>query len=220
MRKILLLASALVAACGSSESSGGGSGGLSGTVGGRPFSPAEVRAVPAGSGTTPCPVPLGGSTVNVGVKAFALLVTSYADACGDFASSQCRFHQNAQSVTLIFAKVNPLGAEPALSPGTYTVASSPTTAVPDGSGLLTVAYAQALATNATCAGTPSPSVQGGSLRLDQVAGPITGHLSLTFQDGSALAGDFSAPLCTGPAPDVCMLATVQALCTLPPACVP
>ncbi len=218
MRKLLLLVSALAAACGSSSSGGGG--GLTGTVGGRAFSPAEARAIPAGTGATPCPVPLGGGTVNVGVKAFALEVTSYADACGDFASSQCKLHQGAQNVTVLLAKVNPAGTEPALGPGTYTVSSSPTVAVPDGTGLLTVAFAQALGTDAVCAGTPSPSVQGGTIRLDQVAGPVAGHLSLTFQDGSLLEGDFSAPLCTGASPDVCTLATAQALCTMPPACVP
>ena len=219
MRKLLLLA-AFVTACGS-DSNGGG---LSGAVGGRSFSPLEVRAIPAGSGTTPCQVPLGLDTVDVGVKAVAIEVTSYADACGDFATSQCRLHQNAQSVTILFARLNaiPPAAEPTLQPGTYTVYASPATAIPDASnpGLLTVAFAQALATDATCVGAPSPSVQGGTLRLDGVGGPITGHVSLTFQDGSSLAGDFSAPICAGVSPDVCSLATAQALCTLPPACVP
>jgi hypothetical protein len=216
MRKLLLLVSAFVVACGSDSDDGDG-GGLSGTVGGRSFSPVEVRAITAGTGTVPCSVPVIGA---IGVKALALEVTSYADACGDFASSQCRFHANAQNVTILFAKLNPDGTEPALTPGTYTVTSSPATVTPDGAGLLTVAYAQALATDATCLGNPSPSVQGGTLRLDQVTGPITGRVSLTFQDGSSLEGDFSAPLCPGPSPDVCSLATAGALCTLPPVCVP
>jgi hypothetical protein len=222
MRKLLLiLLSAFAAACGSDSDDNGG-GGLTGTVGGRRFSPVEVRAIPAGTGTTPCSVPLGDATASVGVKALALEVTSYGDACGDFASSQCRFHANSQSVTILLAKLNPVGGtEPALGPGTYTVTTSPTTVTPDGTtGLLTVAFAQALAADATCAGNPSPSVQGGTVRLDQVAGPVTGRVSLTFEDGSSLAGDFSAPLCPGPSPDVCSLATAQALCTLPPVCVP
>jgi hypothetical protein len=222
MRKLLLLFSALVMACGSDSDDGGG--GLSGAVGGRPFSPLEARAIPAGTGTTPCPLPLGGATVDVGVKALAIEVTSYADACGDFATSQCRLHQNAQTVTILFARLNavPPAAEPTLQPGTYTVYASAATAIPDGDnpGLLTVAFAQALATDANCIGMPSPSVQGGMLRLDQVTGPVTGHVSLTFQDGSSLAGDFSAPLCPGASPDVCRLATEQALCTPPLACVP
>ena len=220
MRKLLLLVAAFVMACGSDSKSDGGGGALAGRVGGRAFSPLDVRAIPAGSGATPCSVPLGGGTVDVGVKALALEVTAYADARGDFATSQCRFHQNAQGVVILFGKLNPLGTEPTLQPGTYTVNSSPATVTPDGAGLLTVAYAQALATDATCAGTASASVQGGTLRLDQVTGPITGHVALTFQDGSSLAGDFSAPVCPGVSPDVCSLATSQALCTLPPLCVP
>jgi hypothetical protein len=224
MRKLLLiLLSAFAAACGSDSDDNGG-GGLTGTVGGRRFSPVEVRAIPAGTGTTPCSVPLGDATASVGVKALALEVTSYGDACGDFASSQCRFHANSQSVTILFARLNaiPPFAEPTVSPGSYTVYGSASTAIPDASnpGLLTVAFAQALAADATCAGNPSPSVQGGTVRLDQVAGPVTGRVSLTFEDGSSLAGDFSAPLCPGPSPDVCSLATAQALCTLPPVCVP
>lgn len=221
MRKLLvILVSAFAAACGSDSNDNGG-GGLRGTVGGRPFSPVEVRAIPAGTGGTPCSVPLGELTVDVGIRALALEVTSYADACGDFASSQCRFHANAQSVTILLAKLNPAGAEPALGPGTYTVTTSPTTVTPpDATGLLTVAFAQALATDPSCAGTPFPSVQGGTVRLDQVAGQVTGSVSLTFDDGSSLAGDFSAPLCPGPSPDVCSLATAQSLCSLPPVCVP
>jgi hypothetical protein len=220
MRKLFLVSafSAFVLACGS-DSKGGG-GGLSGTVGGRAFSPVEVRAIPAGTGTTPCSVPIGGAPVSVGVKAVALDVASYADACGDYASSQCRLHMGAQNVTILIAKINPLGTEPALATGTYKIFSSPATVDPDGTGLLNVGYAQALATDATCVGTPSPAVQGGTVRLDKVTDPITGHVSITFQDGSKLEGDFSAPICQGPTPDICQLATSQEICTLPPACVP
>ena len=218
MRKLLLV-SAFLAACGSS--SNGGGNGLSGTIGGRAFSPVDVEAIVAGTGASPCPVPLGGGTVDVGVKALALEMTSYANACGDFTSSQCKLHQNAQSVLVLFARLNPLGSEPPLATGTYTVYASPTVVNPDGStGLLFVAYAQALTTDATCVGTPKGSVQGGTIRFDQVTGPVTGHVSLTFVDGSSLDGDFSAPICGGVSPDVCSLATAQALCTMPPTCVP
>ncbi len=223
MRKVLLASFlvAFAAACGSSSKGGGGGGSLTGTVGGHAFSPMDVEAISAGSGSTPCAVPLGGGTVDVGVKALALQITSYANACGDYTTAQCKFHQGAQSVTILFARLNPAGTEPPLLPGTYTVNSSATTVTPDGAtGMLLAAYAQALATNATCAGTPSGSIQGGTLRLDTVTSPITGHVSLTFVDGSSLSGDFSAPICAGVSPDVCALATAQALCTLPPLCVP
>jgi hypothetical protein len=156
------------------------------------------------------------------VKAVELAVTSYPDACGDLGSSQCRRHQNSQAVTILVAKVNPVppNSEPQLTPGTYTVQSSITTAVPEPSGLLDVAYAEAVAPDPSCAGTAHPSMTGGTVRLDQVTGPITGHVSLTFDDGSSLSGDFSAPLCAGVNPDVCSRAVGGALCTLPPACVP
>jgi len=219
MRRLLVVSvSVFVLACGGDSSDD--EGGLSGTVGGRSFSPVEVRAIPAGTGGNPCTVPVGGIDVSVGVKALAFDFTSYADACGDYASSQCRFHANAQNVTVILAKVNPTGTEPVLSLGTYTVTASPTTAIPDGTGLLTIAFGQALATDPSCAGAPSPTAQGGTVRLDQVtASSVTGHVSLTFEDGSSLEGAFSAPICSGSSPDICMLATAQALCTLPPACV-
>jgi hypothetical protein len=224
MRKLLVVSTlSFLAACGSSSTpAASGGGGLSGNVGGRPFAPVEVRAISAGSGSTPCPVPLGGTTVPVGLKAIALEVASYTNTCGDY-GGQCKLHQNAQSVTVVLAKLNPAGTEPALGPGTYAVYSSLTTVVPEPppSTLLDVGFAGALGTDPTCVGTLAPSVAGGTVRLDQVTGPVTGHLALTFADGSSLSGDFSAPLCPGPAPDVCMLASTQALCTLPPsACGP
>lgn len=222
MRKLVLVSaslfSVLVVACGGGSSDGGG--GLTGTVGGRSFSPVEVRAISAGSGTTPCSVEA--IPTAVGIKAVAIDFASYAGACGDYDGGQCKLHANAQSVTVLLAKLDPFGAEPALKPGTYTVYASPTQAIPDGTGLLTVAYAQALATGAApdCAGSASPSVQGGTIRLDQVTGPITGHVAITFKDGSALQGDFSAALCPGTVSDICTLATTQVLCTPPPLCTP
>ena len=213
MRKLVLLVSTLALACGGGGGGDGSSaGGLSGTVGGRAFSPVEVKAIAAGSGSTPCTVPLGGQTATVGLKAIALQITSYAGACSDLESSTCRLHMGAQSVTVLVAKVNPAATEPALPPGTYSLYSSPATTVPDGSGMLNVGYAAALGTNATCVGTPS-APSSGTLRLDSVGNPVTGHVSIRFQDGSTLDGDFSAPVCTGPSPDLCQLAQSGAICT-------
>lgn len=226
MRKLLFLVAAFAAACGGGSSGGGGA---SGTVGGKSFSPADVKAVVAGTGSTPCTLPNlgpGGSSVPAGIKAFALQFTSYADACGDFSSGACKLHQNAQTVTVIFARLNPPSfssptpSEPVLTTGTYTVSASIAQVTPEQGGTLYVAFADALATNATCLGTPSPSVQGGTLRVDSVTGPITGSVSLTFEDGSKLAGDFSAPICSNTL-DVCGLANAGgALCTSQPSCVP
>lgn len=213
MRKLVLV-SAFLAACGGGGGSSGTSG-LSGTVGGRAFTPVEVKAIPAGTGSTACTVTLGGQTASVGVKAIALQITSYANACADFASSTCQVHMGAQSVTLLVAKVNPLGAEPALPAGTYTLYESPSIPFPDGNGMLNVGYAVALGTNSTCMGTPSvPSPNArGTIRLDSVGDPVKGHVSVSFQDGSKLEGDFSAPVCAGLTPDICQLAANGSICT-------
>ncbi len=220
MRKLLPLFSVLAVACGGSSNNNNPSHPVSGTIGGHAFTPVDTQALVAGTGSTPCALPIGGTTVNVGVKAFAIEFASYAGACTDLGSTQCRVHENARTVTLIFARLNPAGTEPTLNPGTYTIGSSLSTTTPDGTGMLVTAFAQALSTAASCAGTPTSSVQGGSLRIDSAGNPITGQVSVSFADGSTLAGDFSAPVCTGTSVDVCGLATAQALCSLPPACVP
>ncbi len=216
MRKLVLVVSAFLAACGG----GGGSSsstGLSGSVGGRAFTPVEVKAIPAGTGSTACTVTLGGQTASVGVKALALQITSYSNACADFASSTCQVHMGAQSVTILVAVLNPLGTEPAIPPGTYTLFETPTQpqSLPGGLGMVYVGFAQALATNSSCMGTPtvpSPNARG-TIRLDSVGDPAKGHLSVSFQDGSKLEGDFSAPVCPGLAPDICQLASNGSICT-------
>ena len=225
MRKLLVLVSVLAsAACGGSSSSGGGSHPLTATVGGHTFTPAEVKAFVVGTASSPCTdVPLLGT---VGLKGLAIEITSYANACGDFASTTCTFHKNAQTVTVLVAKLalaTP-ATEPTIPAGTYTINSLPVppTNVPDAQGQLTVGYAQAIATavdSCDAAATPSRAVTGGTLRIDQTigaaapTGPITGTLSVTFQDGSSASGDFSAGAC-GEQPQVCSLVTAGALCTM------
>ncbi len=222
MRKLLAL-SAFLAACGGS-SSHTSSGPVGGTIGGRAFSPVEARALVAGTGATPCTsIPVVGT---IGVKAFAIQLTSYANACGDFATGTCSLHKNAQSVTILFAKLNAISptTEPALAPGTYAISTTPTALTPAGTGVFTVTYAAATATDDTCnGGTPVPAspVAGGTLRIDQVSGPITGHVAVTFANNAgSIEGDFSAPVCTGSPPDICALATsgTWSFCSLPGGC--
>ncbi len=225
MRKLLVLAviSALAAACGGSSKSGGPTP-LSGTIGGRSFTATEVKALLVGTGTSPCPgIPVLGT---VGVKALALQITSYAGACSDFdaVGGPCRLHQGAQSVTVIFAKLNtvPPQSEPTLAPGTYTIHDSPATVDVESPGVLHACFAEEITTaqgDATCGGgdpTPQLSVNGGTLRLDSVTGPtISGHLTVTFQNGGgSLDGDFSASVCSS-TPNICSLATAGEICTLP-----
>ena len=165
MRKLVLV-TLFVVACGGSSKSGGG--GVSGTVGGKAFTPAEVRALVVGTGSTPCslPIPGGGGNLSFGVSALAITFSSFANACADLTASECRLHANAQDVTVLHALLGATGAAPALAPGTFTIHSSPATATPDASGHLVVAFAESVATGAapTCAGTPSPAAEGGRSR--------------------------------------------------------
>ncbi|HEX9050244.1 MAG TPA: hypothetical protein VF841_06885 [Anaeromyxobacter sp.] len=219
---VLVLVSAFAAACGgsSSNSSPPPSGPVAGTIDGHTFTPTttgDVKGLVAGSGATPCSLgPLG----TAGVKALAVELTSYANACGDFASATCAFHPNAQTVTLLFAKLNTAagGAEPALAPGTYPIAVSPAGVVLESPSttVFHLAYAQAISTDGTCNGnspTALTPAANGTLRIDSVAGPITGHVSVSFVNSAThaaagtLEGDFSAPLCSGTV-DVCALATL------------
>lgn len=220
MRKVVLVASALIIACGSSSSSSGGGGSpLAGTIHGHAFTPATTSgfgAVHASTASMPCqfPDPMDPmSLTTVGVDAIAVEVTSYSGACNLVSTSACTFHQNAENLLLLVAKLNlaPSGTQPTLTPGTYTVATSPANITPDLSnpGIFTVAYAEAAATDPTCVPTtagPKAAPAGGTVQIDSVAGPITGSVSLSFTDGSTVSGTFSAPLCGGAPLDVCALA--------------
>lgn len=220
MRKLLVLVPVLASlACGGSSNDGGGTHPLTATVGGRTFTPTEVKAVVVGTGSSPCTnVPLLGT---VGLKGLAIQITSFANACGDFSSTTCTFHKDAQVVTVLVAKLALLTptTEPTIPAGTYTINSTPipTQSLPD-----TVGYAQALAipaSDATCAAAANPAraVTGGTIHIDQTigatapTGPVTGTLSVTFQDGSSASGTFSAGVCTEQ-PRVCSLVTLGGLC--------
>lgn len=236
MRKLIVLASFLAAGCGGGSSGGGGPTPLSGTIGGRALTVTDVKALTASSEATPCSITLGGTTVNAGIKAIALEVASYANACDPYSSSgRCAVHASAQSVTVLFARIVPpsltqpnpdvTGVPLATVGTTYDIHANVAQALPDGStGYLYATYAIDLATGAapTCAATP-PAVQSGTITFTSVTGTITGHLSVTFVGGDTVSGDFSAPLCTGTALDVCSLASgtgPNPLCTGTTTCVP
>ena len=214
MRKIVAVvavvaASALLASCGSSSSSSASpppSTPVSGTVGGRAFTPAATQAISATSGTTACttPVPFGASAIE-------LSLTSYgtSEACTDLLGVKCATHASSQAVTIFVAKVNLASPTPAPAVATGTHPITPITGQMEAGNpaIVDVAYAEASAPDPSCAGTAHP-VTSGSIRLDQVSasGPVTGHLDLTFDDGSKISGDFSASMCTGTPPNVCMVA--------------
>ncbi len=224
MRKLLLVAATFAVSCGGGSSSNNGPGPLTGTFGGHTYaaSSLDVKALVVGTGSNACTqIPSMGSA---GIKAIALEVTTYANACGDFGNQQqCAFQKNAETVTVLVAKLNPVPvpgsnpaeyAEPSIPAGDYAIAAVPVpTAPPDAQGQLIVGYAQATATDATCnGGQPTPvKSSSGTIHFDQaiagaVTGPITGNLTVHFSDGSSLSGKFSASLCTETL-NICQLVT-------------
>jgi hypothetical protein len=235
MRKacLVVVVAAFTIACGSSSSSSPApapAAPLSGTVGGKAFTPAETMALDLGSDGSPCLLhtnPQDPSQVTtVGVKAVVVEAATHTGTCDDLQASQCRFHASSQTVIFLVARVNliPPGNEPTLSPGTYTVSADLSHPTTDASGAY-VAFAQALSVDPAFAVSTGSSIAGGTIRLDQVSGPITGSVSLHFSDGSSVSGTFSAPTCGGPT-NACALAGTlaaglagggaQGLCTLPP----
>lgn len=221
MRNLAAVAiAAFLAACGSSSKSSAAPPPASGTVGGRPFTPLEAAAITLKS-TTPCAIqtdPLHDPTAitTIGVDALELKLTSYAGACGDIASVACVAHANQQAVTIVLARANlvpPWGAPPSLD-GDYVVSTDLTAFQFDpGTGFAYVAFAEALAPGAACAGA-TPHLATGTVHVDKDTGPVTGSVDLHFDDGSAITGSFSAALCpTAPAGgDVCAIAQTRQVC--------
>ena len=229
MRKILAVVavSAFLVSCGSSSSSSSTPAPtpVSGTVGGRAFTPAAAQAISATSGTTACTIPPPIS-ISFGASAIELALTSYAgtEACTDLLGVQCATHSSSQAVTVFVAKVNlaPPFAAPPVATGTYPVTPITGAMETGNPTILDVAYAEASAPDPSCVGTAHP-VTAGSIRLDQVSGPVTGHVDLTFDDGSRISGDFSAAMCAGTTPNVCMVAATAIgghLCQPQTSCTP
>jgi len=215
--------SLLALACGKDQKSPG----LAGTVGGKGFAPMDVRAVLADSGSGTCALPLFSSTtVDVYVSGLIVVLTSWADACADYASPSCVFHANGQTITLVVARLGLSGSvssAPPIQARTYTLGPDASYLNGDGSGLYVSAFADATSFGGapTCDPTTSPAVLGGTLTLSTVASSgVAGHVEVSFQDGGSLSGDFSAEACPGLAPDICQLAETQSFCTLPATCVP
>jgi hypothetical protein len=222
------LAAALLAACGSSNSSTTQSPApVSGTIGGRAFTPVEIEAIELVSSTA-CGIPLNPldptTLTSMGVRALEVKMTSYAGACTDLETTACRVHGGTQSVTLLVTRLNtvPPYTAPSTLAGDYTVYPSITTFIPEQqnglpTGVAHVAFAAAAAPDPTCSGTTAtPHPATGSLHIAQDGTTVTGTVSLDFDDGSKVSGSFSAARCGGTPGGVCdlvtSLAAVQQLC--------
>jgi hypothetical protein len=209
MRKLVVLVlSAVLAACGGSNSSsnpGQSPTPLSGKINGHAFTPVETRAMIVESGPNPCPVPGFGA---VWFKALMLEAATYPGACGDLTGiPHCTYRPSSQNVAVLVAALNynPLQpGEPPLMPGTFP-ASPSLAAIAAGSG-----WAQTLDVDPASAWTTSSNVVG-TIRIDAIpvssTARVTGHLALTFDQGSAVSGDFSAEYCPTTIFDPCELTT-------------
>ena len=207
MRKLAVLLGIAALACGSGA---GSSAPVSGTVGGAPFSPADVVAASAAPGT--CTF---GNLPSVPVAGMAVRFATFTGTCADLTAATCRSHRSSRSVTIVVARAALSAANPAITPGTYAVLKGTQLTIGPG-GSAELAVGSSTTTDAQCADTTSAAQ--GSLRLDQVSTSIiSGHVDVTFDDGGKLQGDFVAAVCPF-APNVCTIAAQQALCTGTPVC--
>lgn len=208
----------VLAACGSNDNGGPGAGttGVTGTVAGVPFSARE--AISAVVPPTTCTV----SGFSVSVAGLVIGVSDFTGTCS-LVQNACSAKASAQGVIVALANVVPAAAGPAqpVGPGTYAVSpiSSPSLSTRQ-------AFAKLARTDPGCHPVTSvPAVTGGTVTLTSASGtPAAGDLSLTFSDGSTLAGPFTSTACAAPPVDVCS-ATIGGFgdgsaCTGSPVCQP
>ncbi len=202
MRKLAVLLALTGAACGGSASN---QQGVTGTVGGTSFSPAETVA--AQTGPAACPV-AGLPAADFG--ALAVRFATFTGTCGDLTAPTCRSHKSSRSVTLIVARAATSAGAATVGPGTYAIADTNQFTI-GASGAFELAFGSSTTADANCAETPSAAT--GSLRLDQVsASLVTGHVDVTFADGGKLQGNFIASMCPF-SPDACTVAAAHEICS-------
>jgi hypothetical protein len=189
-----------LAACGDSSSSSPApppASSFGGTVGGKPFVPADASALVLSEATCA----FGGTSASA--TGVAIGFGSFTGLCTFLTQHQgCAEKANATIVNLLVVRANVVGGKAGpVQPGTYNVSAS--TPVPDPTGNVTVAQAFVSRTDSSCAGPASaPTATKGTIRIDAVGAAIVGFADLTFDDGSHVAGTFSVSAC-GFQTDVC-----------------
>jgi hypothetical protein len=196
---VLVVPAILAVGCGSSSKSSAPSqtGAMSGTVGGKAFTPKAAQGIKARHANCPA----GAAPVAFSADALMIEATSAgADptaasslACEDLtdAAVTCRPHNDAQTLAIMVANVNL--SDPTvistLTPRSYTVYPSAAGIGTPGGG----AYAEMLGADPSCATTSSVATSG-EVVITDTSGPITGSVNLTFPNGS-VSGTFSATVC-------------------------
>jgi hypothetical protein len=224
MRRMLVVGSIVLAACGGGDGNGGGArgnstvevtGGISGTL--------DRASAAAASGPCSIPSPLG--SIDVTLSAAVVGVASGVDLCSELQAS--REPANATIATVLIARTNVNGSAAPLVPGSYPVVafdgSNPQVLVNllDPSGNVQFAVVQASRNGAAagagqgCATAAESLASSGTVTIASVAagGAIVGSLQATLADQGTVSGSFNAPLCgiqTSIAPTTCVP-------TLPPA---
>ena len=200
------------------SSSSGGTTTPTGTVSGSSFlvTDAVASLQAAGLDTVPCSFTIPGynTSLSVAMAALALDFSSGADACSNLTSQTC-YTAATKSVRFVIAKVA-LGNQAQIAPittGTYELMSDHAAvcnSLPLGAGLSgwsgTFTVAAGSSNDATDACHVTSSAASGTIQLTTITSTeVQGHVDVTFQDGGALKGDFTAALCPT-ALDVCKIA--------------
>jgi len=217
MRKLLVVVAALAAAaCGG----GGGtatSNPAKGTIGGVAFSPVDVAALSLGPKA--CNL---GAFGNINAAGVAIQFASTANVCADLVSATCVAHANSQGVTVFIANA-PFSGDATLTKGVYNVVADTSSALT--SAGFKGAFAESHDLGAACAPKSTSTRATGTVELTEASATrFAGHVNITFDDGSKLAGDFSAPTCAGSTADICQIALTAAqgggtsLCSGGPTC--
>jgi len=214
----LLLAVALLAACGSGkkEETPAQNGGLTGAG---PSGTVEGQAFAAADGGALSIAPTFCSALSTNVGGLVVAFSSYPSFCSfKRGVNTCGDHPSSSEVIVMLARGGAT-APPAIGPGTYPIGLG------SSGGVLTATSVDLRRLGATCADVTTCQSVSGNVILDQVSPTVKGSLSATFWSGSAangtnlgtLSGTFEAGSCTLPF-DPCGLIAGSACPT--PACIP
>jgi len=188
MRKISVLALALaLGACGGSSDSSPKPAGVSGTIMGSPFTPADGGALAVPPFTC---VPVAGTR---SIAVLAMGFSSFSNVCG-FAQTAalCGDVMSSLLVTATILTSPATGTASPVGPGTYAIGT-----FADGSGNLTQAGADITKVDGTCLPAAAiPTVSSGTITVASVSPRVSGSLDLTFSDGSRFAGAFDLAACS------------------------
>jgi hypothetical protein len=127
------------------------------------------------------------------------LIIAYTDGtslCSRLQANQQQADTHYVSIIFIATATSPGGAAPAITPGTYTVTTTPQNQG-DGSTLFSSGGYSSL--DASCQNNEVMNVaQVGTITLAAVGQQVSGTFQFSFSNGDAFQGTFDVPLCQAP----------------------